>query len=155
MPLPSLDPVVRLIKPTLSRFRVELVEAKWGGSPGNPTLRLLIDRDEGVTVDDCERVSNAVSVTLDAYDPIGMRYQLEVSSPGAERPLISDRDYQRAISHVVKVKFKAAEANQVVQGHLVSCNAKELELLVAEKKHQHTVVVDRKTILEAHRVAVP
>jgi ribosome maturation factor RimP len=115
----------------------------------------LIDSDNGVTVDDCERVSNAVSVTLDAYDPIGMRYQLEVSSPGAERPLISNRDFQRAISHIVKIRYQAGDSEATVQGHLVTASATSLELLVAEKRQQHTLIIERNTIIEAHRVALP
>src|SRR2546430_15318938 len=76
-----------LILPTLSFLGYELYDLALAGSGVSTTLRVRIDRPEGVTLDDCERVSKSLSALLDQADPFPTRYELEVSSPGAERPL--------------------------------------------------------------------
>jgi ribosome maturation factor RimP len=87
----------------------ELVELERAGSKSRPILRLRIDRPEsepghGVTVDDCARVSRAVEAYLDESEVAGVRYQLEVSSPGVERPLLRARDFRRFAGQRVALK---------------------------------------------------
>lgn len=69
------------------------VELRSGGDA--PTLRIFIDRPEGITIDDCASTSRKVAVLLDVEDPVKGKYTLEVSSPGIERPLFSEHDYIR------------------------------------------------------------
>ena len=78
----------------------ELVDVRWGGSGQRPLLKLRIDRPgsepgSGVTVDDCAIVSRALEPWLDEHDALSRRYVLEVSSPGVDRPLVRDRDFDR------------------------------------------------------------
>jgi len=78
----------------------ELVEVRWAGSKQRPLLKLRIDRPdaapgEGVTVDDCATVSRALEPWLDAHEALSRRYVLEVSSPGVDRPLVRQRDFDR------------------------------------------------------------
>jgi len=87
----------------------ELVDVRWGGSGGRPSLRVRIDRPDavvghGVTVDDCAVVSRALGPWLDARPDLPARYVLEVSSPGVDRPLTKDRDFQRFRGQKVAVK---------------------------------------------------
>jgi ribosome maturation factor RimP len=87
----------------------ELVDVRWGGSGGRPSLRVRIDRPDGVvghgvTVDDCAVVSRALGPWLDARPDLPPRYVLEVSSPGVDRPLTKDRDFQRFRGQKVAVK---------------------------------------------------
>ena len=70
-------------------------------------LRVYIDKVGGVNLDDCERASRQISALLDVADPIPRRYQLEVSSPGIERPLFHEAHYQRFIGRKVKIRLKA------------------------------------------------
>ena len=68
-------------------------------------LRLYIDKESGITLDDCERVSHQVSGVLDVEDPIGGQYDLEVSSPGIDRPLFELEHYARFVGEDVKVRL--------------------------------------------------
>ena len=87
----------------------ELVDIRWGGSARRPSLRVRIDRPgstpgHGVTVDDCAQVSRALEPWLDLREDLPERYVLEVSSPGVDRPLLRDRDFQRFRGERVAVK---------------------------------------------------
>lgn len=82
---------------------MELVHFEARRESGGTVLRLYIDREGGVTLDDCARVSRQVSAELDADDPIPGRYTLEVSSPGLDRPLSRDRDFERYVGSQVRV----------------------------------------------------
>src|SRR5438105_9598089 len=93
-----------LFEPTLTLRGYELYDLALTGSGGHTTLRVRIDRPEGVTLDDCERVSKSLSALLDQADPLPTRYDLEVSSPGAERPLRSLDEYRRFIGRRANVR---------------------------------------------------
>jgi len=89
----------------------ELVEVHWGGSGQRPQLKLRIDRPDsgpgaGVTVDECARVSRALEPWLDEHEALSDRYVLEVSSPGVERPLVRERDFERFRGERVAVSGK-------------------------------------------------
>lgn len=94
----------------------ELVHAEFKGG----TLRLFIDRPEGVTLADCERVSKQVSALLDVLDFGTGRYLLEVSSPGLDRQLYRARDYQRFVGNKVRVTWFDAGARRTVVGRLTA-----------------------------------
>jgi len=101
--------IEREIEARVEALGFEIVEVRWGGSGGRPSLRLRIDRPDavvghGVTVDDCAAVSRALEPWLDARPDLPPRYVLEVSSPGVDRPLTKDRDFQRFRGHLVAVK---------------------------------------------------
>ena len=84
-----------LIEPTVASLGFELVGVLWCGGRSRDLVRIYIDRDEGVTVDDCARVTHRVNGVLDVEDPVPGEYDLEVSSPGADRPLFVERDFVR------------------------------------------------------------
>ncbi len=83
----------RIIEPILEPDGVELVELEFKVEGGRRVLRLYIDTPGGVTLDDCERVSRQVSALLDVEDPIEQSYTLEVSSPGINRVLRKEKDF--------------------------------------------------------------
>ena len=83
---------------------LELVDVELAGAGGRTTLRLLIDRNGGVSLDDCSSVSRAVSAALDVEDPIQGAYDLEVSSPGLDRPLRTADHFQKYAGEKVRVK---------------------------------------------------
>ncbi|HGJ5874489.1 ribosome maturation factor RimP [Arsenophonus apicola] len=76
------------------------------------TLRVYIDNEHGVTVDDCADVSHQVSAVLDVEDPISVLYNLEISSPGLERPLFTVAHYQRFIGKEVNLILRIAMQNR-------------------------------------------
>ena len=79
----------QLFEPVISTLGYELLGVEYHGQGGNTTLRVYIDTAEGVTLDDCAKVSRQLSGLLDVEDPIRERYTLEVSSPGLDRPLFT------------------------------------------------------------------
>jgi ribosome maturation factor RimP len=76
------------------------------------TLRVYIDSEEGITVDNCADVSHQVSAVLDVEDPISVLYNLEISSPGLERPLFNAEHYQRFIGEEVNLMLRMAMQNR-------------------------------------------
>ena len=87
--------------------QVELVHAEVAGPEGSPIVRLFIDRPGGVTHDDCSKVSHQMSTVLDVEDFIHSAYVLEVSSPGLERGLYKQADYERFTGSLAKIKARS------------------------------------------------
>ncbi|MGV8039910.1 MAG: ribosome maturation factor RimP [Thermoanaerobaculaceae bacterium] len=100
---------------------VELVHVEIVGTVRRPTVRLYIDREpDGVTLDDCERVSRQASALLDAYDPFPGAFVLEVSSPGLDRKLYSEHDWERFAGQPVRIKMRPGwQGQKVIDGILV------------------------------------
>ena len=93
----------------ISELGYELVDIEYKGSKGNKILTFFIFNDEGITIDDCEKVSAFLDTRLDELDLIKDSYYLEVSSQDLSRPLKTDRDIERNINEVLKVKMKDGE----------------------------------------------
>lgn len=102
-----LEKVRQVAAPLAAQEGLELVDVEFGGPGGHQTLRLFIDRPEGVSLDDCTSLSRAVSAALDVEDPIDGAYDLEVSSPGLDRPLRTPEHFQKYAGERVKVKTYA------------------------------------------------
>ena len=99
------DKIQALINPVISDMGYELVGIEYVASGKHSTLRIYIDSDNGIGVDDCETVSRQVSAILDVEDPITNQYNLEVASPGVERPLFHIGHYQRFLGHDIKLRL--------------------------------------------------
>ena len=100
------DELSNLLEPAIERLGYELVDAEVRlGSKGG-LVRLFIDKPEGIDLDDCEKVSLAVSALLDVEDPIPGHYNLEVSSPGLDRKLTKVEHFQRFTGETVKVQMR-------------------------------------------------
>lgn len=93
-----------VFEPLLKREGYELVEIETVGAGASMIVRLFIDKPGGVTLDDCANVSEAVSAMLDVEDPIESAYNLEVSSPGLDRPLRKASDYDKFVGRQAKIK---------------------------------------------------
>lgn len=98
------DQVRRVIEPVLARDGYDLVEVEWLRQGGRWTLRLFIDKAGGVGIEDCQAVSRLVDPILDVEDLIEPAYDLEVSSPGLDRPLRKPADFERYKGQRVHVK---------------------------------------------------
>ena len=101
-----------LIEPTVTSLGFELVGVLWRDGHSRGLIRIYIDRDEGVTVDDCARVSHRVNGLLDVEDPVPGEYDLEVSSPGVDRPLFVERDFARFAGADMKVTLRTPFAGR-------------------------------------------
>lgn len=110
------DRLTELLAPTVADLGLALWELEYLPRSNGALLRLYIDapvgQPGGVTIDDCERVSHAVSAVLDAADPVPGHYTLEVSSPGLDRVLRSYEHFARYVGERVRVEMAAAQAGR-------------------------------------------
>lgn len=90
----------------------ELVGIEFIRAGAHSTLRVYIDHENGITVDDCADVSRQVSSVLDVEDPISVAYSLEISSPGLERPLFTAVQYEQFVGRTVNIVLKMAMDNR-------------------------------------------
>jgi len=118
-PIPSIK---ELLEPTLNHMGFELYSLDQSGQSGR-TLRIAIDHEEPITIEDCERVSRVAGPLVDRSNLIDGPYELEVSSPGAERPLRSHHEYERFNGKRVNVRYRTGESETVVEGQLVAVDA--------------------------------
>lgn len=95
-----------LVEPVVTYAGMELVDVEYGPGPSGLVLRLIIDRPGGVTVDDCADIGHLVGDLLDGKDPVSGRYNLEVSSPGINRPIKKREDFGRFADHKVLIKTR-------------------------------------------------
>jgi ribosome maturation factor RimP len=110
----------QFLEPILDENNFELVDVEYVKEAGNWYLRIYVDKDGGITIDDCELVSRALEAILDEKDPINDPYILEVSSPGLDRPLKKEKDYKRSIGKLVEIKlYKQLDGNKEFMGNLV------------------------------------
>ena len=123
--------VEALLAATVEAQGVELYDLEFITEYGRKVLRLYIDKEGGVDLNDCERVSRAVEPALDAHDPIPHAYVLEVSSPGIERKLVKASHYLRHIGEVVEVKLHkplAETKRRNFTGVLIGFNENEVQI---------------------------
>lgn len=99
------DNLRNIVAPVVAAMGYELVGVEFHPQAGNNLLRVYIDQEQGVTLDDCEAISNQLSAVLDVEDPIQGRYTLEVSSPGLDRPLFEPEHFQRFAGHRARVQL--------------------------------------------------
>ena len=97
-----------LFEPVIQSMGYELVGVEFQGSTQHGTLRVYIDHENGIGVDDCAAISHQISGILDVEEPIQQAYDLEVSSPGINRPLFRARDYEQFRGHSAKIKMAVA-----------------------------------------------
>lgn len=95
----------KLVEPIINEHHYELVDVEYVKEAGNWFLRIFADKEGGITIDDCEIISRALSDVLDREDFIEDSYILEVSSPGLGRQLKKDKDFSRSIGEEVDVKL--------------------------------------------------
>ena len=147
----STEQLTELVQPSLRHLGLDLVDLQW--KPGRTSvLRLVIDSEAGVTLDDCERVSNAVGAVLDAYDPIAGRYSLEVSSPGAERPLRTEAEWQAAVGRRINVRVRSGDAEMIVEGKLLHLDDASVEIEARDRHRRRFTAVPRADVLAARIV---
>jgi len=94
-----------LFEPVVESMGYELVGVEFTGGSGHGTLRVYIDRENGVNIDDCASISRQVSAILDVEEPIQQSYDLEVSSPGLDRPIFKLADFERFAGELARIKM--------------------------------------------------
>jgi ribosome maturation factor RimP len=117
-----------------------LLAIETAGAGRHLVVRLVLDKEEGVTLEDCEKVSRDVSPLLDAAASIGHRYHLEVSSPGLDRKLYSAEDAQRFVGRRVKVQSNLAiEGSRNFRGILDSVEGNRLRIVDEDSRKTYNL----------------
>jgi len=138
-----------LVEPTLTAMGYELVRVMSTGGQ-RPTLQIMAERHDraGMTVDDCAEISRAVSALLDVENPIQGAYQLEVSSPGIDRPLIKPEDFDRFAGFEAKLETdRPIEGQRKFRGRLLGVVDEAVRLTLPEGERQIPLGAIRKAKL--------
>ncbi len=111
--------VLAIVEPILAEKALELADLEFVKEGPNWYLRIYIDKEGGVTIEDCESVSRILEKKLDEKDPIEQAYILEVSSPGIDRPLKKPEHFQKYMGEIIDIKlYKPLEGKKEYQGEL-------------------------------------
>ena len=141
-----IDSAKSLVQKYLDEFGIELVDITYRREQGGMTLRLLVDTPDGVTLAECEGVNNYLSEQLDKENIIEEHYVLEVSSPGLDRALTTDRDFQRVMGKDLNITtYQAVDMRKYHDGKLMGMDE---ENVVIEADGVSTVI-PRKLIAKA------
>lgn len=128
--------VVDIVEPILEQHELSLFDVEYVKEGNDMFLRVYIDKEGGVDLNDCSLISEELSEKLDEDDPIKSAYMLEVSSPGAERPLKTKEDFQSHINENIYVSlYVHIEGEKEYEGTLISL---QNDLVTIEYKYRHT-----------------
>lgn len=133
------DKVRGIIEPVINSLGIELEDLEVNKMKGKALLRVFIEKEGGITIDDCESVSREIAAILDVEDPVPYSYVLEVSSPGLDRPLKEPRHFIRYAGKTVRVvTHKPVDKETFFVGKLLNADDKEIVILL-EKDRKITV----------------
>jgi ribosome maturation factor RimP len=136
----TLKDITPIIEEKLLFMQLFLYDVKFFRAGKHSVLRVFIDRPGGVTIEDCEKASNAISVLLDVESFSSSPYTLEVSSPGLDRELTREKDYTMIIGHYVRLTMKdAADGPKNYVGKLAGCENGRISL---ELENEQTKTID-------------
>ena len=149
------EEVEKIVSPIVAELELELVDVEFIKEGRDWFLRVYIDTPNGnIDIEQCSQVSEKLSEELDRTDPIPQNYFLEVSSPGAERPLKKEEDFQNAIGQFVFIKtYETINGMKEFEGYLLAYGPEGAEVEVRIKTRKLTVVIDKEKIALA-RLAI-
>lgn len=137
MSKPNITSIIEeMIKPYLTENQFELVDVEYVKEGSSWFLRIFVDKEGGIDIEDCGLISEYVSQQLDENDPITDAYFLEVSSPGAERPLKKSEDFVRAVGkHVYVTTYEPVDGLKEFEGTLTAFDEENVVVRVGKKEH--------------------
>jgi len=146
------DRLMALFEPVITSMGYELVGILYRPSRGEGLLRIYIDSESGINVDDCAQVSYQVSGILDVEDPVPGHYRLEVSSPGVNRPLFTLEHYRRYIGETARLRLLGTwEGRRSLSGTLVG--VEDDHVIIDDQSGRYRVPFDR--VDRANLVVMP
>lgn len=148
------ETVTEIVQPIVESNQFELVDIEFIKEGKNWFLRVYIDKPEGVDLEDCALISEKISEKMDKMDPdpIPQAYFLEVSSPGAERPLKKEEDYINAVGEYIHLSlYEPVDGEKIYEGTLKEVNDETLTLTIRIKTRVKDIEFNRKTIAKARR----
>ncbi len=142
----TVEAVTQLVKPIIEQMGLRLWDVRFVKEGASWYLRIFIDKDSGVTIDDCEAVSRAVDKPLDDLDPIEQNYCLEVSSPGIERELIKDEHFDAFLGAPVMIKTIRPDDNgeRDFKGTLIAHTKDDITVVL--ENGEQTVIKKKGTV---------
>ncbi len=143
------DKLTEMLEPAVEALGFELVGVEYVRAGKHSILRVYIEHENGITVDDCADVSNQVSAILDVEDPISNEYNLEVSSPGMERPLFKERHFAEAVGEIVQIRLTMPMDNRRnFKGPLLACENGMVSIEVDGQQFQLAVAnIDKANVV--------
>ncbi|WP_248893952.1 ribosome maturation factor RimP [Bacillus methanolicus] len=146
--------VEELVTPILDENGLELVDIEYVKEGKEWFLRVFIDKDTGVDIEECGIVSEKLSEKLDAIDPIPHNYFLEVSSPGAERPLKKEKDFEKAVGKNIFIKtYEPIDGEKTFEGILTHFDRGIVKIEIKIKTRKKMIEIPFSKIASA-RLAV-
>ena len=145
------DTLAGLVRPVVEGQGYELWDLEYAPGRGHGFVRVYIDAPGGITLDDCERASRAVSAALDEVDPVPGHYTLEVSSPGLERTLRTAGQFARFVGETVYVELaEPLEGRRRYKGPLLAAGGETVEVEVDGERRVLPIASIRKAHLAPH-----
>ena len=147
-----IDTITELVEPLATEYDYRLVDVEYAKEGKNWFLRLFIDKDAGIDLDDCTFFSEKVSDLLDNVepDPIPYAYYLEVSSPGAERPIKTDVDWIRAEGEYIQVTLHGpVEGESIYEGVLEELKEETIIMSYRQKTREKKIELNKNNIAKA------
>lgn len=148
--------IVNIVKedcePKIEELGYDLVDVEYVKEKNKYFLRVYIGKAEGITIDDCQKVSKIVGDKLDELDPVQESYYLEVSSPGLDRPLKTDKDLKRNIGKSIDLSlYKELDGKKKYSGKLLDFTETHIEIgkeKIENKKIERNIIADIKLSIE-------
>lgn len=131
-----------LLKPVVEALGFDFWGLEYISQGKNSVLRVFIDKEEGISVDDCAVVSRQVSGVMDVEDPITSEYSLEVSSPGLDCPIFTLEQFKHFVGELIEVKLRYAyEGRRKFKGQLIGIEDEE-DIVVHVDSHEYLLPID-------------
>ncbi len=142
------EQIEKIVQPITSELALELVDVEFLKEGRTWFLRVYVDNpDAPIDIDQCALVSEKLSEILDELDPIEQNYFLEVSSPGAERPLKKEKDYEKALGKLIYIKtYEPIEDAKEFEGYLKSYDDQQVEIEIKIKTRRKTITIAKEKI---------
>ncbi|ULG72913.1 ribosome maturation factor RimP [Macrococcus brunensis] len=147
--------VEEIVTPIIQDLGFELVDVEYVKEGPDYYLRIAIDKEGGIDISDCALASEKISEVMDKEDPIAEAYFMDVSSPGAERPLKKEADYTAAVGHPVYVKlYEEIGGDKEWLGELIKFDAETVTMSVRIKTRTKEIELPRKKIAKIRRAVI-
>jgi ribosome maturation factor RimP len=144
--------LTEMLRPAVEETGKELLGVEFISAGNHSVLRLFIDHENGIDVDDCAEVSRQVGAILDVEDPISSEYSLEVSSPGLDRPLFEKSQFEAVVGETVEAKISMPlNGRRKFKGKLVAVENDSLIVMVDNEEYELVISnVDKAHLVYNH-----
>lgn len=145
--------LTEMLRPAVEETGKELLGVEFISAGNHSVLRLFIDHENGIDVDDCAEVSRQVGAILDVEDPISSEYSLEVSSPGLDRPLFEKSQFEAVVGETVEAKISMPlNGRRKFKGQLVAVENDSLIVMVDNEEYELVISnVDKAHLVYNHK----